>query len=263
MEIKLFGKSLFKATKNELYWGQASDSAKKTKYLPDFFSLGNSGNSSWESSGLLQVVDLNTPVKSESSGSKKEDKKDPRPAVEKAKLTPKNVYDLKMLNDKSFQLNTDPVYVDKQVADFKDKLSLLSAEEYDMRRGVDEVSSVLLRMENRKKYKEAKDFFDEFPYTTTSKINELLKGHDYLKLGQVAQFVADMPKEAIKIMKDYNTNTNKICQKQAVFYIVADKKDFQKTNTRRDPILLAQSPFGHFWQILGAWDKEMLFLEEL
>ncbi len=44
---------------------------------------------------------------------------------------------------------------------------------------------------------------------------------------------------------------------------IADKKDFEKKDKRRDPILLAQSPFGHFWQILGAWDKEMLFLEEL
>ena len=64
-------------------------------------------------------------------------------------------------------------------------------------------------------------------------------------------------------MKQYNKHTDELCSKQAVFYIIADKKDFERTSQRRDPILLAQSPFGHFWQILGAWDKEMILIEEL
>jgi len=64
-------------------------------------------------------------------------------------------------------------------------------------------------------------------------------------------------------MKNYNKATDKLCGKQAVFYIIANKKDFEKTDKRRDPILLAQSPFGHFWQILGAWDEECLIIEEL
>ena len=94
-------------------------------------------------------------------------------------------------------------------------------------------------------------------------MNNVLKKHDYLQLGEVDQFVADMPKEATDAMKEYNDACKKLCGKKAVFYIIADKKDFKKTESRRDPILLAQSPFGHFWQIIGAWDKEMMFLEEL
>jgi uncharacterized lipoprotein len=168
-----------------------------------------------------------------------------------------------MLHDKVFTLNTDKDYVESQLADFKDKLNLLKSEEYDMRNGVEEISSVIIRLENRKKYPSVKSFYEDFPYTSTQKINELVKEHDYLKLGQVAQFLADMPREAVNVMKEYNRATEKLCGKQAVFYIIADKKDFQKSDKRRDPILLAQSPFGHFWQILGAWDKEMLLIEEL
>jgi len=182
---------------------------------------------------------------------------------EEDKLTPKGVYNLKLLNDETFVLKTDPAYVDEQLNTFKDKLSLIKSEEYDMARGTREIASIVSRMENRKKYSEFKDFFEEFPYTTTGKIEDLVKAHGYLKLGQVAQFVADMPKEAVEKMKDYNKKTDKLCGKQAVFYIIADKKDFEKSNKRRDPILLAQSPFGHFWQILGAWSDEMLFLGEL
>lgn len=183
--------------------------------------------------------------------------------ADKKIYTPKEVNELKMLHDKSFKLNTDPKYVDEQLENFKDKLTFIKSEEYDMRRGTNEIASIVQRLENRNKYESVKATFDEFPYTTTSKIDEVIKDNDYLKMGQVAQFLADMPKEATDAMKRYNEGCKKLCDKQAVFYIIADKKDFQKSNKRRDPILLAQSPFGHFWQILGAWDKEMMFLEQL
>ena len=39
--------------------------------------------------------------------------------------------------------------------------------------------------------------------------------------------------------------------------------EIQEKYKQRDPILLVQSPFGFYWQILGAWDKEMLILSEL
>ena len=125
------------------------------------------------------------------------------------------------------------------------------------------ISSILIRLENRKKYSHFKSFFENYAYTTTTKIDKLLKVHNYLKMGQVEQFLADMPKEAIREMKQYEKNTKKLCGKKPVFYIMANKKDFEKSQKRRDPILLAQSPFCHNWQILGAWDKEMLLLEEL
>lgn len=49
-------------------------------------------------------------------------------------------------------LNTDPKYVDQQISDFTDKLGLIKSEEYDMRRGVNEISSIVTRLDNRKKY---------------------------------------------------------------------------------------------------------------
>lgn len=258
MEIKIFGKSLFEVKKNNanvLVW-ESTQANKVSKYLPDFYK-DNSVTSLRDAVEITAINGIPVSTKTDKKPSKTEDKK------VSERLSPKKIYELKMLNDESFKLNVNEKFINEQIEDFKDKLSLLKAEEYDMRNGVNEVSSVLIRMENRKKYEEVKDFFEEYPYTTTSRIDEVIKKHDYLKIGQIAQFVADMPKEAVKAMKDYNQNTDKICQKQAVFYIIADKKDFQRTNQRRDPILLAQSPFGHFWQILGVWDKEMLLLESL
>lgn len=257
MKIKVFGKDLFEArtSKADSLLCQISSSQKESKYLPDFLTAHNDNSlSNW-------VTIQNSVTGAMIAGPAADTKKEAPKPVEKK--TPKDVYDLKMLHDKSFKLNMDPKYIDETLASFKDKLNLIKTEEYDMRRGVDEISSIIIRMENRKKYSEVKEVFEQYPYTTQSRVDDVIKENDYLKIGQVAQFLADMPAEAVEAMKKYNKGCEKLCGKQAVFYIIADKKDFEKTVKRRDPILLAQSPFGHFWQILGAWDKEMILLEDL
>jgi hypothetical protein len=257
MEIKLFGKTLFSVTKGDrgntlLLDVMASPKVKESAYLPDFQSLN--GNAYFSDDDIISITTI------------QDFKKPKKKTVAKEKVagpTPKGVYDLKLLHDQSFKLNTNEAYVEGQLSDFKDKLALIKAEEYDMRRGTEEIASIVMRLENRKKYSTHAKFYSELPYTTPSRIANVLKTNNHLKLGQVAQFLADMPKEAVEIMKTYEKETIALCDKKPVFYIIADKKDFKKSEQRRDPILLAQSPFGHFWQILGAWDKEMMLLEDL
>lgn len=263
MELKLFGKSLFefKGTgRGVVFDSLLSQGKSESKFLPDFHTMASGGMQIMEWSNELTTISNGVTGQLVAVGPTDKAKE---AAPEEKKPTPKEVYELKTIHDGEFKLNVDPEYVDAQLADFRDKLTLVSSEEYDMRRGVTELTSIVLRLENRKKYASEKDFFEQYPYTTTSKLDKLVADQKHLKLGQVAQFVADMPKDAVKAMKDYNAAVGRLCGKQAVFYVVADKKDFKQSNQRRDPILLAQSPFGHVWQILGAWDEEMMFLEQL
>lgn len=258
MKIRIFGRDLFevKKTSTEQLIAFTSSESKNEKVLTDFLKIGTN---SWEDS-FVSLREVSTDVTE--SLSKKIDKAAiPGDKPKDPELTPKELYKLKALNQE-FELKANPVYVDQQIQDFKDKLSLI--ENYDsVKGGIGEIKSIMMRLENRKQYAKFHDFYDQYPYTMTSKINDLLKKHDYLKKDIVASFVAEMPKEAIDTMKAYNASTKELCGKEAVFYIIAKKSDFEKRNGRRDPILLAQSPFGHFWQILGAWDEEMLFVEEL
>lgn len=266
MEIKLFGKSLFSAKSkgDQLYEMAVSESKKgESKYLPDFYERrhGVNGNA------LSNYIELQATPNSwvaVPEGKLKKGKKVKEVKKKQVKpITPKGVFELQLLHDKSFKLNTNPEHVDKQLEDFKTKLGMINAEEYDMRHGVEEITSIITRLENRKIYAENKEVFENFPYTTTTRIAEVIKKHDNLEMGKIAQFIADLPKEAIDVMKQYEEATVKVCSKKPVYYIISDKKDFKKSDNRRDPILLAQSPFGHVWQILGAWDKEMMFLQEL
>lgn len=275
MELKLFGLSLFEYSKDKAskYIELASNQVKESKFLPDFHGMVSGGTDfansiisfqSWStnetgSSATLAVPEPATIESDKKIAPKAEAAKEETPPPP----SPKEIFHLRTLNDEGYKIKTDDAYVDSQIQSFEDKLRLVSSEEYDMRRGVQEIGSILTRLKNRKLYAEHRGFFEQYAYTTTSKINEVLNTQSHLKLGQVAQFLADMPRDAVDAMKKYNQHTDEICGKQAVFYIIANKKDFQKSDQRRDPILLAQSPFAHVWQILGAWDEEMEFLEQL
>lgn len=261
MQIKIFGKSLFEFSGNRghLVYQTGVDAMKDAKNLPDFYKFQHTQ----QYGGIAEYAIMEAP--GQPGGAVAIPIKDKKPKKEAARieLTPKGVYELEMLNDKMFELKTDEEYVNTQIADFKEKLGIVQGATWDVGKGIQEISSIIMRLENRKQYKKFNSFFEDYPYTTTTKIDEVVKSNDHLKLGEVEQFVADMPKEAASAMKEYNEQTTNLCKKKAVFYIIANKKDFQRTSNRRDPILLAQSPFGHFWQILGAWDEEMILLESL
>lgn len=125
-----------------------------------------------------------------------------------------------------------------------------------------EVVALIERLENRKKWNEHKAFFNEFQNTTDEKIEQLLDKYD-LVMQTSDLFVPEFPDDAIAVMKAYTEEMNRLCGKKPVFYVIAEPDKFRKAYEKRDPILLVQSPFGFYWQILGAWDKEMLLLSEL
>ena len=125
-----------------------------------------------------------------------------------------------------------------------------------------EVVALIERLENRKKWHKFKDFFNEFQNTTDEKIDILLEKYD-LVMQTSDLFVPEFPDDAIAVMKKYTENMEKLCKKKPVFYVIAEPDKFKKAYEKRDPILLVQSPFGFYWQILGAWDKEMILLSEL
>jgi len=149
--------------------------------------------------------------------------------------------------------------LEEKIAMFKMKKDMIKSNHYAKK----EIIDFQLRLENRRKYNEFKDFFDKFECTTSEKINKLISKYD-LVLETLDLFIATLPDEAIKAMNDYDEKTMALCGKKPIFYVIGEKKDFKKKYERNDPILLAQSPFGIYWNILGAWgDKDILLLEEL
>lgn len=149
------------------------------------------------------------------------------------------------------------VGIDQKIAILNDKREFIK-NKYAKR----EVEGVIERLENRKQYAKHVAFFTQFQNTTDEKIEALLTKYD-LEMKSPDLFVPEFPDQAVSIMKKYTETCKKICDKKPVFYVIAEPGDFKEKDKKRDPILLAQSPFGFYWQILGAWDKEMIMLGEL
>jgi hypothetical protein len=196
---------------------------------------------------------------------------------EPKKISPKEVFKAGGLNAKDFSIKVDPEYIAKNLQFITEKEDLYGKKPKDKRGrfgseaqewgakvyGRMELASIKERLENRLKISQVKGVVAKYPHATSELISELLKKHDHLKCGEVSGFVPDFPKEAVNAMKEYNQMCIDLCGKRAVFYVIAKKADFEIVGKKRDPILLAQSPFGFFWQVLGAWDEEMEYLADL
>ncbi len=221
-----------------------------------------------------EAVDLVEPMESPVQfGTRKgKNKRERKPKI--LQVTAKGIYMMGSLNDNNFVIKVDPDYVDQMVRNAEKKLKLYPKEKkgkdarmfYEdgaVRFGRNEVISIIERLKNRNKINEFKKILDKYPHTTTSLIAGIVKANSNLMCGKAEEFIPDFPDEAIDAMDEYQKMCQKLCGKKTHFYVIAEKNDFGEKNRRRDPILLAQSPFGFFWQILGAWDEEMMYLGDL
>lgn len=211
------------------------------KYLYDFRSNRHFGGNFMPMSGDIDVLPSNE--------------------VTAVEVKPKQRIVIKPV-DVLHELERKPKAFDLELLD--EKIELLKEKEdlitqiYAKR----EVGAMIERLKNRKKYVEHREFFEKFDNTDDKKIANLLKKYKLvMEISEI--FIPDFPKEAIDIMKDYTDYVESITDKKPVFYVIAEKENFKQAYDKRDPILLVQSPFGFFYQILGAWDKELVYLGDL
>lgn len=275
---KLFGRSLFSTKEDllpELYDFAKHGLIREVSHIGmhDINLMKISGDDE-RSEQYLESVNGNNNKADERAKKKKEPK------------TPKEVYALGTLNDDSYALNIDEEYIQKNIVSLEKKLKLLPdpdagkkksrkksrdiVEHYvevasygASKNGRHEMQSMIDRLGYRREYKKYQSFFDQYPYTRSDLINDVLSAHTNLRSKRVEEFIPDMPDDAIDHMNDYNEQVVALTGRKAVFYIIADKKDFGEIDKKRDPILLAQSPFSLAWQVLGAWDEEMIYLGDL
>jgi hypothetical protein len=256
--LSVFGKTLFtkKATPKLYDFAQHGILRMETHYGEEYMEPGV----------LTQLITSNA----------EPDKKPVLPAT--PQLTPKEIYVAKTLNLPEFALKADQEYISEQVFLLKQKLGLLPAPE-TKRKGLrrvsvgdtyardtyarQEMTRMITCLENRRKLHLFEDNFNEWPSTTNDAIRKLLSEQTHLFASEVTAMLPDLPKDAVNAITDYTQLVDKLCGYKPVFYLIAPKKAQDEVQRKRDPILLAQSPFGQYWQILGAWDEEVTFLDEL
>lgn len=155
--------------------------------------------------------------------------------------------------------------LEDKLAILKDKRELIT-----QRFAAKEVDGLMDCLRARKKYdhrsKKAKttyrEFFGRFDATDHDKVTAFLKKHR-LVMKDADIFIPEFPDVAVRQMKIYTATVEELTGKKPRYFVIATKDQFRDADGKRDPILLAQSPFGFYYYILGAWDKEMLNLNEL
>jgi hypothetical protein len=155
--------------------------------------------------------------------------------------------------------------LDDKISMFESKRDMIT-----QRYAVDDVERMLVCLKNRKKYdlpmadgQTPRQFFGLFDATTHDMIDELLAKHKHLVIKDAEIFIPEFPAEATETMAAYTTKCEELTGKKPKFYVIATESSFREADKKRDPILLAPSPFFFGYHILGAWDQEMLYLPEL
>jgi hypothetical protein len=237
---------------NETYLFDFKNYSSQYNGSGSFFIGGFNGDI--DSGGVVTVGDQENAIETNPDGTHRmRQQYNVKVPSKKIKVKPKDVL---------HELETVPtpfslMGLDDKIEILKDKEKLI-VQHYAKR----EVSALIERLENRKKYVEHKAFFDSFANTTDEKIDVLL-GKYQLVMKTSDIFIPEFPDEAVKVMKDYTEKLKEVCNKKPIFYVIAEESLFKKSYEKRDPILLVQSPFGFYWQILGAWDEELILLSEL
>jgi len=157
-----------------------------------------------------------------------------------------------------------------------DKIHILEAKkDFIQNSGAErDIKGLLLCLKNRKKCFDEyeyepdkkmtfKTFFEQRDTTNEANIHTLTEKYIHLEFHPADIFVPELPDDAARIMIGYSDAVVALCDKKPRFYVIANAKDFSKKYESRDPILLVQSPFGFYYHILGAWDRDMIYLPEL
>ena len=155
--------------------------------------------------------------------------------------------------------------LDDKISMFESKRDMIT-----QRYAVDDVERMLTCLRNRKKYdlpmsdgQTPRQFFGLFDATTHDMIEALLARHKHLVMKEAEIFIPEFPQEATETMAAYTTKCEELTGKKPKFYVIATESAFREADKKRDPILVAPSPFFFGYHILGAWDEEMLYLPEL
>lgn len=146
--------------------------------------------------------------------------------------------------------------VDDQIAIVKRRMKILRDEVGMTSLGDEE--RALKYLEARKKYKKAKI---KFAWATTTRvlIQKLCK--DY-KVKEVAfeSYYRNIPMEAIDELEAFIKVFEQVSDDKPLLKLIVDDGGKE---TKKDPILLAASPLGSWYYVLGAWDKEVEIVDDL
>ena len=119
-------------------------------------------------------------------------------------------------------------------------------------------AQALQYLQSRKKYEKNKDKF-KWAITNADLIGKLCKEYK-VRLVDISGYYRNVPTEGVDEIKKFAEAVEYVTNAEPTFKLIIDDNGKE---TKKDPILLATSPFGNWYYILGAWDKEVEIVDDL
>ncbi len=181
------------------------------------------------------------------SGVEKKDKKDKR-----IKKKPVEIFE-EIINEQP-KINLKDL--DKQIELVEERIKTLR----DHTRGIDfkQEEQALGYLRARKKYEKYKDNF-KWAITNGDMIEKLCKKYKVRKVS-IGNYYRNIPKEGVDEIKKFGESFSCVSRQDPLFELIIDDGGKEQ---KKDPILLAASPFGNWYYLLGAWDKEVEIVDDL
>jgi hypothetical protein len=123
-------------------------------------------------------------------------------------------------------------------------------------------NEALTYIKARTKYKKYEKLFNY--QITTNKLVEDLTQKYKLQRVNFASYYKTVPTEALDELEKFVKACGKVSSVDPEIKLIVDDggKEHKKEH-KKDPIMLGKSPFGRWWYILGAWDKEIKYVDDI
>lgn len=132
----------------------------------------------------------------------------------------------------------------------------------DMEFDTKDIDRAIDMLKARKKYPKYAHLF-HWKTTTPEKVRLLLEKYK-LSCRSLRDYISAVPEKAMNEMQEYVNIHKKITKNKIQFEIIAPPEYFKEQQRKgKDPILLVMSPFGDYYYILCAWDKEVSIVDQL
>jgi hypothetical protein len=95
--------------------------------------------------------------------------------------------------------------------------------------------------------------------TTDVKVRELCSKYKLQVVG-FQSYSRNVPMEAVEELEKYMAAYECVSEDKPELKLIIDVGGKEQ---KKDPILLASSPFGRWFHVLGAWDKEVEYVDDL
>jgi hypothetical protein len=177
----------------------------------------------------------------------------PMGSVKDERVEAKPVDVVKELNTENPIINLGDLKA--QIKEVEKRIKILKKQKVNNPRDEEEALSYI---KARTKYKKYEKFFN-YKITTNHLIDGLLKKYKLMNVG-FGLYYKTVPTEALDELEKFVNACKKVGSIEPEIKLIVD--DGGKEH-KKDPIMLGKSPFGRWWYILGAWDKEVQYVDDI